>query len=633
MQYFLDGYRKGDPRIQPAASGRTDDQPELPDEVDVLIVGTGPAGLLLAAQLSVFPEIVTRVIEKSDGPLDVGRADGVNCKTVETFEAFDLADRMTTEAYWVNLTNFWGPDPEDPARIKRFGRVQDVRDGLSEFPHVIVNQARLGDFLLEFARNSPSRLRPDYSHEAVALQAPKSDGEPVVVTIRRADGTEVTVKAEYVVGCDGAHSTVRESIGRKPQGEGHDKAWGVMDLLAVTDFPDIRFKCSIQSAGSGNILLIPREGGYLFRLYVDMGEIGPDAWLTPDEVLDKARRVLAPYTLEVLETAWFSVYRVGHTVTDKFDDVDENKLGKRSPRVFIAGDACHTHTAKAGQGMNVSMQDTFNLGWKLVAVLQGRSPAALLDTYSQERKKIAQDLIETDTRWSRAMGGAGRVDSDDPKAAMAAFAEVQRQFITNGEFTAGLATHYPPGLLTGDDAHLHLAPGFPPGRRFKSAEVIRLGDAKRVHLGHVHRADGRWRLYAFADAVDPRAAGSRFVDLIEFLASDDSPVRRFTPKGYDPDGVFDVRGIIQQMHQDVDWADMHEFLRPRKGKYGLVDYEKVFTPVYDVDKDIFDLHDIDRGAGALVVVRPDQYVSLLLPLDGYDQLGTFFGQFMKDQSG
>ena len=120
---------------------------------------------------------------------------------------------------------------------------------------------------------------------------------------------------------------------------------------------------------------------------------------------------------------------------------------------------------------------------------------------------------------------------------------------------------------------------------------------------------------------------------MDFLSSDDSPVRRFTPKGYDPDGVFDVRGIIQQSHLDVDWADMHEFLRPSKGELGLVDYEKVFTPVDDVDKDIFDLRDIDRGAGALVVVRPDQYVSLLLPLDGYDELGKFFGQFMTDQAG
>jgi hypothetical protein len=113
----------------------------------------------------------------------------------------------------------------------------------------------------------------------------------------------------------------------------------------------------------------------------------------------------------------------------------------------------------------------------------------------------------------------------------------------------------------------------------------------------VHRADGRWRLYAFADAVDPRTRGSRFLDLMEFLASDDSPVRRFTPRSYDVDGVFDVRGIIQQSHLDVDWADLHDFLKPRKGKFGLVDYEKVFTPVEDVDRDIFDLRGIDR-AGA-----------------------------------
>jgi phenol 2-monooxygenase (NADPH) len=483
MQYFLNGYRKGDPRIRPAAEGRTEVQPDLPSDVDVLIVGTGPSGLLLAAQLSEFPDIVTRVVERAPGPLEVGRADGVSCRTVETFEAFGLAERMTAEAYWVNQTNFWGPDPDAPSRIKRFGRVQDVRDGLSEFPHVIVNQARLGDFLLEYAKNSPSRLKVDYGHEVVALQAPKTDDEPVLVTLRRAggdgDGTEVTVNAKYVVGCDGAHSTVRQAIGRIPHGEGQDKAWGVMDLLATTDFPDIRFKATIQSGSGGNILLIPREGGYMVRLYVDMGEIAADAWLTPDDILDQARSVLAPYTLEVQEIAWFSVYRVGHRVTDKFDDVDDDKIGTRAPRVFIAGDACHTHTAKAGQGMNVSMQDTFNLGWKLAAVLQGRSPGALLDTYSLERKQIAEDLIAMDTRWSKAIGGAGRVDSADPAEAMAGFAEVQRQFVTNGEFTAGLATHYPPGLLTGDDT-----PGLATSDREPST-TSRAGPA--LNRGLVHR--------------------------------------------------------------------------------------------------------------------------------------------------
>lgn len=627
MQYFSEGYRPGDPRVRPAAEDRGGQQGALPAEVDVLIVGSGPAGLLLAAQLAQFPGIVTRVVEKADGPIQVGRADGVNCRTVETFEAFGLAGKMIEEAYWVNETHFWGADPQDNSRITRLGRTQDVRDMLSEFPHVIVNQARLLDFLLEFMGNSPSRLKVDYGLEALTAQVPGGADEPVIVTLRRGQ-EEVVVRAKYVVGCDGARSVIRESIGRRLQGHGEDKAWGVMDLLAVTDFPDIRFKCTIQAGNGNSILLIPREGGHLFRLYVDMGEIGPDARPTQQEVLAQAQGVLAPYTLDVKQTAWFSVYRVGHRVTDKFDDIDDADVATRTPRVFVAGDACHTHTAKAGQGMNVSMQDTFNLGWKLVAVLQGRSPASLLHTYHHERHGIAEDLIAMDSRWSKAIGAA-QVDPSNPKAALIGLAEVQRQFITNLDFTAGMATKYDTGPLTGDDTHVHLAAGYQPGRRFHSAEVIRLADAKKVQLGHVHRADARWRLYAFADAVDPRNPASRLNRLMDHLAGSNSPVAQYTPQGWDADSVFDVRAIVQQLHLELDWVQIHDFLKPRTGPLGLTDYEKVFCPVPDQDRDIFDLRRIDRGSGALVVVRPDQYVALTLPLDGYHQLDQFFARFMN----
>jgi phenol 2-monooxygenase (NADPH) len=634
MQYFTEGYRPGDPRIRPAAEGRGAEQGPLPAEVDVLIVGSGPAGSLLAAQLAQFPEIVARVVEKAPGPLQVGRADGVNCRTVEMFETFGLADKMIDEAYWVNETHFWGADPQDNSRITRLGRTQDVRDLLSEYPHVIVNQARLLDFLLEVMRNSPSRLRVDYGLEAVKAEVPDAADDPVTVTLRRSgadgdgDGDEVTVRAKYVVGADGAHSVIRESIGRRMERQGEDKAWGVMDLLAVTDFPDIRYKCTIQAGNGRSILLIPREGGHLFRLYVDVGEIAPDAWLKPEEVLAEARAVLAPYTLDVKETVWFSVYRVGHGVTDKFDDVDDADVATRTPRVFIAGDACHTHTAKAGQGMNVSMADAYNLGWKLAAVLRGRSPASLLHTYNHERRGIAEDLIATDKRWSKAIGAA-QVDPSNPRAALIGLAEVQRQFITNLDFTAGLATNYDTGPLTGDDTYLHLAAGYEPGRRFQSAEVIRLSDAKRDHLGHIHRADGRWRLYAFADAVDPRNPASRLNTLMDFLAGPNSPVAKYTPEGWDADSVFDVRAILQQLHGELDWVEMHDFLKPQTGPLGLVDYEKVFCPLPDTDRDLFDLRRIDRGSGALVVVRPDQYVALTLPLDGYDELDEFFARFMN----
>src|SRR5699024_1193715 len=158
-------------------------------------------------------------------------------------------------------------------------------------------------------------------------------------------------RAKYVLGADGARSGVREAIGRKLEGEQANHAWGVMDVLATTDFPDIRLKCAIQSRSGGSILLIPREGGHLFRMYVDLGEVSAERAseirkTTLDEVISKANEILHPYTVQVKHVAWNSVYEVGHRLTDKFDDVPAEHTGERTPRVFIAGDACHTHSAK-----------------------------------------------------------------------------------------------------------------------------------------------------------------------------------------------------------------------------------------------------------------------------------------------
>jgi phenol 2-monooxygenase len=636
VQYHLDGFRPGDPRVRPADPAAAARPADLPDEVDVLIVGTGPAGLVLAAQLAEFPAILTRVVERKPGPLEVGQADGIACRTLEMLEAFGLAGPIVAEAYWVNETTFWRPDPGDRTRIVRAGRVQDVEDGLSEFPHVICNQARIHDELLASMRASPSRLEPDYGLEVVDV-AVDGDGErPVTVTLRTTDdeaGDEVTVRARYVVGCDGARSAVRRAIGLELHGDAQNHAWGVINLLAVTDFPDIRLKTAIQSA-EGNILLIPREGGYLVRLYVDLGEIDPHAReavrrTTADDVIAVVRRVLHPYTLDVREIAWFSVYEVGQRLTDRFDDVPHDLVGNRSPRVFIAGDAGHSHSAKAGQGMNVSMQDAFNLGWKLAAVLEGRSPESLLETYSAERHAIARELIDFDREWAAIMAAAPR-DPADPDAGGVDPAELQEYFVRSARYTAGVATRYTRSPLIGAATNQDLARRLTIGMRFHSAPVIRLADAKPVHLGHAARADGRWRLYAFADAAPPGDPASRLRALCEHLEdAPDSALRRCTPPDADLDSVLDVRAVFQQHHRDLAVADLPSLLRPRKGRYGLVDYEKAFTPDPRAD-DVFELRGVDRDRGALVVVRPDQYVAHVLPLDAYDELAAFFAPLLLE---
>ncbi|SFV16782.1 phenol 2-monooxygenase [Methylobacterium sp. 174MFSha1.1] len=633
MQFYVDGYKPGDPEILAAAPG-TETQPAgLPDAVDVLIIGTGPAGMVLAAQLSAFPGITTRIVDRRDGPLQVGQADGVACRTVETFDTFGLSAKLVREGYWVNETVFWRPSPDDRATIARTGRVQDTEDGLSEFPHLIVNQARLLSYLQDYMAKSPTRLAPDFGVDFVTLAVEPEGDHPVVVTVKDvATGADRVVRARYVVGCDGARSRVRDAIGAVPEGDYANHAWGVVDMLAVTDFPDIRIKAAIQSADHGNILLIPREGGYMVRLYVDLGEVDPanrDAVrdITEEQVISAARRVLHPYTLDVRDVAWFSVYQVGQRVTDRFDDVPADEAGSRLPRVFIAGDACHTHSAKAGQGMNVSIQDAVNLGWKLAAVLDGRASPDLLRTYTVERHAIAQGLIDFDKEWSAIMASPPK-DPAHPERGGVDPEELQAYFVKSGRYTAGVATHYPSATcLTTEAVHQALARGFTVGMRFHSAPVVRLADAKPMQLGHVHRADGAWRLYAFADA-----AAERLRRLMDRLAtSDRSPVRRFTPDGADIDSVIDVRAIFQQGHRDLKVEELPALLLPRKGRFGLIDYEKAFTADLKTGPDIFDLRGIDRTRGAMVVVRPDQYVATVLPLDAHDELTAFFKRILLDR--
>ncbi|MEX0284996.1 MAG: FAD-dependent monooxygenase [Paracoccaceae bacterium] len=614
MQFHLNGFRPGDPRIsEPLAAG---ERPlSLPEETDVLIVGCGPAGLTLAAQMAAFPDIRTVIVDQKTGPLEQGQADGIAVRTMEMFQAFGFADQVKREAYWVNEATFWKPDPENSAGIIRTGRIEDTEDGLSEFPHVILNQARVHDFYLDVMHRSPQRAAPCYGRRFETLNR---DQKGVTATFTNlTTGKADTIRARYVVGCDGARSGVRSSLGLQLEGDSDNAAWGVMDVLAVTDFPDIRLKSLIQSKEEGSILIIPREGGYMARFYIELDKLRADERvrernITADHLIAAANRILRPYTLDVKDVAWWSVYEIGQRLCARYDDASEGVL----PRVFIAGDACHTHSPKAGQGMNVSMQDTFNLGWKLAGVVRGQYPEDLLTTYSEERQAVAQELIDFDREWARVL--AGKTGSEDDR--------FDDYFSTHLRYTAGTTIRYAPSRLTGDDTAQDLATGFQVGMRFHSAPVIRLADAKPMELGHVAEADGRWRLYLFGSATDQRLR-----DLHNWLDRDPtSPRVRYTPEDADPDAVIDIRAVFREGHRALELAEMPPGLLPRKGRYGLADYEKMFCP--DPKADIWTMRGLDPR-GCMVLVRPDQFIAQVLPLESQGQLTAYFDGFMLPQRG
>ncbi len=634
MQFHHHGYVSTDPRVLPAAGVGVDRPTDLPEEIDVLIVGSGPAGIAAHAQLAMFPGVVTRIIERRDGRLVLGQADGIQARSVETFQAFGFAPQIIQEAYQITETAFWNPDPENPSHIIRTGTTPDDPQGISEFPHLIVNQARVIDYFADYARRAPARGEVDYGWEFEGLEVTGEGDYPVNVTLRRVSGhagaginadaagvvsgESRVVRAKYVIGADGARSAVRSAIGGSLRGDQSFHAWGVMDVLPVTDFPDIRKKCIIHSE-AGSILHIPREGNHLCRIYVDLGEVdkadGGRVRKTPVEaVIERANAIVHPYTLDVRDVAWSSVYEVAHRLTDRFDDEATSPDGKA--RVFLMGDACHTHSAKAGQGMNVSMQDGWNLAWKLGYVLTGMASDELLGTYSDERQVTAQNLIDFDLEWSTLMAKKPE-EFESPD-------EVADFYVRTAEFPAGFMTEYEPSIVTSSQVRQDLATGFTLGKRFKSVNTVRVADAVPVHIGHHHRADGRFRIYAFADA--DRTALNAWA---EWMLSDEaSPIRRFTPEGVDIDTVFDVKAVYQQPHHDVAIETVPKVFLPASGPYGLPDYEKIYAAI--ADDDIFEQRGVSRE-GAIVVVRPDHYVSHILPLSAREELTEFFGQFLLPQ--
>ena len=306
-------------------------------------------------------------------------------------------------------------------------------------------------------------------------------------------------------GCDGAHSVVRKQLGYKMIGDSSDAVWGVMDIFPRTNFPDIRKKAVINSA-SGNILIIPREGDSMVRFYTEMPAGTKAAEVTLDRLHAHARKIFAPYEMEFAETFWWSAYSIGQRRADFFH---------RDHRVFLTGDACHTHSPKAGQGMNVSLQDGHNIGWKLGMILKGlvADPKALLESYLIERERTATELIEFDRGFTKLFNTKYRAENGiTPEY----FAE---QFVKAGRYTAGQQIQYDASAVVAfgeGESDKEVASKIPVGRRFPTAQVVRFCDAKAMQLVKGQPATGAWYLTVFAGDVLEKEAAERLEKVPRF---------------------------------------------------------------------------------------------------------------------
>ncbi|KAH6653280.1 FAD binding domain-containing protein [Truncatella angustata] len=572
----------------------------MTEQVDVLICGGGSAGLCAAVWLARCG-ISYKILERRDGPLKMGQADGVQTRTVEVFESFGLAEDLLKEAYHVLELAFWAPS--EKGGIARTHYAADVEPGISHQPHVILNQARMNALLAEEMERASGSSDIAYGYEVRSVDVDSnsaSNAESYCCTVvAEKDGVDQTFRAKYVLGCDGAHSIVRKSLGFKMIGDSTNAVWGVMDVYPRTNFPDIRKKAAISS-DAGNLMIIPREGDSLVRFYIEIENATEAKSLTVEDLHESARHIFSPYTMEIADTAWWSVYSIGQRRADYFT---------KDHRVFLTGDACHTHSPKAGQGMNVSLQDGYNIGWKLAAVLRSQADPRLLETYVSEREKTATELIEFDRNWTKLFSSAYRREHGITPE------QFQQQFVEAGRYTAGQATHYNDSMIVSSaSSDQPLAKNLPVGERFPSAQVVRFCDARAMQFIRALPADSRWHIIVFAGDMSNKSASEG----LKKVASDlEHLVRRFTPPGADDDSVFNIILVLSGKRTDVEQEQIPRVFTPISGKWKMKNLFSTFVDDESYNSGhghAYSAYGVDPDRGALVVVRPDQCKKLPLQI-------------------
>ena len=339
-------------------------------------------------------------------------------------------------------------------------------------------------------------------------------------------------------------------------GDISDSIWGVMDFIPRTDFPDIR-KLAMMHGEGGAVLNIPREGGKMNRFYTELprGTVAKEVKL--EDLQATTRRIFHPYQIDFPETIWWSAYAIGQRLADHFT---------KANRVFLTGDACHTHSPKGGQGLNVSLQDGYNIGWKLASILKGQTGPEILDTYVIERQRVAENLIEWDKAWVKQMtskdkneGGVLDANKNTP------FSEV---WLKAGAFMAGLTITYGESAITrAKDSTPSVAEYLKVGMRFPSAQVVRYCDAHEMQLARALPSDGRWRIVVFAGDIRQDAASRRLNQVGEHLFSKGGPIEKYTIPGSDIDSFIEVVLVLSGERLKINQEQIPQCFRPVTGKW------------------------------------------------------------------
>lgn len=335
-------------------------------DVDIMIAGAGPVGLM-CAYLGQLCGLRTVVVDKSTGPLEVGRADALNARTLQLLEVADLFDSLFPLGKPCNTSSVWA----DGKFISRQSTWWEQLEGCFHKHFLMLGQSYVEKLLDAKLQQLGSPVIRSTAVEDIQIL---DDG--CITTLSNGQ----KIRSPYVIGADGSRSFVREHFQVPFEVVRPQIVWAVIDGVIDSDFPKVP-EIIVFQADTSDVAWIPREGK-IDRFYIRMDTKD----FTFEDAMEKINRALRPHTLRFSEVVWFSHFSVKESVAEKFC-IDD--------RVFLAGDASHIHSVNGGQGLNTGLADAFNLMWKLNMVLKFGAPIRLLQSFEGERKPVAQSVIES----------------------------------------------------------------------------------------------------------------------------------------------------------------------------------------------------------------------------------------------
>ncbi|POR35292.1 Phenol 2-monooxygenase [Tolypocladium paradoxum] len=640
-------------------------------EVDVLICGAGPSGLEVAVSLA-RQGVSFRIIDAADAPLIAGRADGVQPRFLETVSQWGLSTEIHEEGPLIERTAIY----KDGKKL--FFSRSHQSDSRYRGLHIITQGQVERIFIRDLLRHKALIER---SSVISSIDVDSDVSHPVQATVRNnRTGREEVVKAKFLVGSDGAASSIRKKLEIPFDGVSTDIYWGIMDCIFESDYPHAWVFGSVISSKHGGCVIIPREDGYI-RLYTQLdtshtgsisqsrqakdptfGEAGGRVEahsITPDEVLEQANRIFAPYRLKfAVPLSWFAVWKISERVARSYSSPDM--------RVHLVGDAAHVHSVMGAFGLNASILDAANLAWKLGLVARGHaSLEPLLTTYSNERRKHAVRIIEVSGAYLRFVCGSSLAVPDlrdmaaldkgqhEDKVSGSAATTTDANCAeetgpdktkpeTNGvsedsqfddlEFLSGFYKTHGQFLLGVDCPYDQsvLVPGAEPSRREQPAIRVRNGVRapnpricfSQTRTGYLYdqlAGPPRFHLIVFASSLTGAEVCRQVTSFFASLADQQSFYNRFG--GSD---IFNIVLVVKML--PFEWkATTH--LRQLCAMPGGV------SVVFDdraPDEDAHTTWGVNHTTGGVAVVRPDLWVSLTAFPDEADRFSAFFDAFLEE---